>query len=214
MRICRSTSSTGSSNGRAGGVGVQGRGGRTSGGMIALLHPLRGPSRLLARDHPERGADRHADAGGVSLAEHVAGHHLARGEEIGAGAAAEMHRGALVDLEAEVRERDARPQRVAGEGRRVDRSRPVRLRGRQALRSAVVERRVIERAGPARGVVGIERAHERFLGRGRARGRAPAAVAAVVPGNTGGMKRPIALASMIEWAIWPGCSATSRPQIA
>jgi len=35
-----------------------------------------------------------------------------------------------------------------------------------------------------------------------------------VPGKTGGMKRPTALASMIEYATWPGCCATRRPQMA
>ncbi len=60
-----------------------------------------------------------------------------------------MHRRALVDLEPEVRERDARSQRIACERRRIDRSRPVRLRGRQALGPTVVERGVIERPRPA-----------------------------------------------------------------
>ncbi|CFT87195.1 Uncharacterised protein [Bordetella pertussis] len=39
-------------------------------------------------------------------------------------------------------------------------------------------------------------------------------LSACVPGNTGGMKRPIDLRSMMDQAIWPGCWATSRPHMA
>src|SRR5512144_2996019 len=143
MRICRSTSSTGSCNGTVGVAPLMFGATESGDDTAGLPHALRGLGRLLARNHPERGADRHADARGVSLAEYVSGHHLTRRVEIGTGTAAEIHRCALVDLEPEVRERDAGPQRIAGERWRIDRSRPVRFRGRQALGSTVVERGVI-----------------------------------------------------------------------
>ena len=36
---------------------------------------------------------------------------------------------------------------------------------------------------------------------------------AAIGGNTEGMNFPTALASTIEYAIWPGCLATRLPQI-
>jgi hypothetical protein len=45
-------------------------------------------------DAAEHGADGHAHARGVALPEHVAGHHLARGEQVGARLPAEVHRAA------------------------------------------------------------------------------------------------------------------------
>src|SRR5262245_5552618 len=73
-----------------------------------------------AGDAAERGADAHADTGGVSLAQHVAGHHLAGDEEVVAGPAAKAHGRRLVDLQAEVREGDPGLQRIAVERWRVD----------------------------------------------------------------------------------------------
>ena len=52
------------------------------------------------------------------------------------------------------------PQRVGVEGRRVDGARPVRLGGRDALRAAVVEDRVVEGAG-AHGGVELRRSSSR-----------------------------------------------------
>ena len=100
---------------------------------------------LRAGDAAERGADAHADAGRVALAEHVAGHHFAGHEQVGAGRAAEVHRRASRrPSRPEVGEGDARPQRVAVERRRVDRPRPVRLGRREAFGAAVVEHGVVE----------------------------------------------------------------------
>ena len=69
---------------------------------------------------------------------------------------------------------------------------------REAVGLAVVQHGVIERAGAAGGVVCIERLHEASIRRAQVRARAPRSVSAFVPGNTGGMKRPTAFASMME----------------
>src|ERR1043165_527555 len=77
----------------------------SSGCMFELLACSQG--RLHAGDAAECRADRHADACGVALAEHVAGHHLAGDKKVRAGAAAEVHGGFVVHLQAEVGEGDA-----------------------------------------------------------------------------------------------------------
>src|SRR6476469_810231 len=88
---------------------------------------------LLSGDAPVRGADGHADAREIPLAEDVAGHDLARGEYVARGpAGGHQHARAIVDRHAEVGEGDARPQRITVEGRRVDGARPVRLRRGEA----------------------------------------------------------------------------------
>src|SRR6478735_216504 len=58
-----------------------------------VLFLTRDCRRAAAGDAPERGADRHADAGRVALAEDVSGHHLAGREEVVARHAGEMDRG-------------------------------------------------------------------------------------------------------------------------
>src|SRR5512141_2191085 len=84
--------------------------------------------RLLAGDAPEYGADGHAEAGKIALAQNVAGHdfpgckHVLRQRT-----AFHPNIRALVHLDAEVGERDARPQRIAVIRRRIDRPGPVRL---------------------------------------------------------------------------------------
>src|SRR5512147_2699382 len=55
-----------------------------------------------AGNAPERGADAHAHAGGVALAEHVAGHHLAGDEQVVAALSTEAHGSGLVGLQPEV----------------------------------------------------------------------------------------------------------------
>src|SRR4030095_14233293 len=55
--------------------------------MVMLLEGRAG--RVGAGDAAGRSAYAHADTGGVALAEHVAGHHFAGGEQVGAGAAAQ-----------------------------------------------------------------------------------------------------------------------------
>jgi len=75
-----------------------------------------------------------------------------------------MHRRALVDLQPEIRERDARSQRVSVERRLVDRLGPVRFRRLNAFGVTVVENRMIELTDPARGVVRLDRSDEsRFI---------------------------------------------------
>src|SRR6185437_12659876 len=95
---------------------------------------------LLARDAPERGADRHADPGEIALAEDVAGHDLARGPDVlGEPAVLHAHAGLVVDADAEVGEGDAGAQRPRVVRRRVDAARPMGLRRRDSLRAAIVE---------------------------------------------------------------------------
>src|SRR6266702_6215408 len=77
--------------------------------FLRFLGRLRG---LSSCDPSERRADRHADAGRITLAQHIAGHHLARDIEIRARLAAEVHGRLLVHLQPEVSERDARAKRV------------------------------------------------------------------------------------------------------
>src|SRR5258707_9087044 len=76
--------------------------------FLQFLSRLRG---LGSRDPSERRADRHADAGGITLAQYVAGHHFACHVEIGARLAAEMHGRVLVHLQPEIGERDAGSKR-------------------------------------------------------------------------------------------------------
>src|SRR4051794_17406286 len=96
--------------------------------------------RLFTRDLSEDRANRHADTSDVALPEHVAGHDLAGGEDVlRRFSPGHQYACALVHLQTEISERDARTQRVAPERRRVDRLRPVRLVQRQPLRPAVVQ---------------------------------------------------------------------------
>ena len=76
---------------------------------LSCLHSGRFPSRHPAED----AADGHADAGGIALAEHVAGHDLAGGEHVGRGLAVlHQHAGLLVHAGAEIGEGDAGPHRI------------------------------------------------------------------------------------------------------
>src|SRR5438270_3451619 len=70
------------------------------------------PRGLLARDAPEGRADRHADAREVALAQHVARHDLAGGEEVfRRGAVRELHARRTVHRDAEVGERNSGTKR-------------------------------------------------------------------------------------------------------
>src|SRR5258706_882376 len=83
---------------------------------------------LLSGDASESGADRHADTGEIALAEDVAGHDFAGGENV-VRRLVVVHDdlGALVDSDAEVGEGNARPQRIGEKRWRVEGSRPVGL---------------------------------------------------------------------------------------
>src|SRR5206468_12894034 len=86
---------------------------RASSSSCCICRPfLCGSGRLGACDPAEGGADAHADAGGVSLSQHVAGHHFARDEEVVAGLAVEVDLRLVVGLEAQVGEGDPGPQGV------------------------------------------------------------------------------------------------------
>lgn len=114
---------------------------------------LRRPGGLLAGDAAEGGADRHPDAGGVALAQHVAGHHFPGDEQITAGLTGEMDGGGVVDVEPEVGEGDPRTQGVAVVRRRIDGARPVGFRRREARGRAVIQAGVIELARRAGGII-------------------------------------------------------------
>src|SRR5690242_18289150 len=102
------------------------------------------PRSLLARDAPEGRADRHADAREIALAQHVARHDLARGEDVGRWpAVVHAHARLLVHAHAEIGEGDSRPQRPGEIRRRVDRAGPVRLRRIDVRGRAIVEHRVV-----------------------------------------------------------------------
>ena len=191
------------------------RGGRRRWPQARTSAPSRAAcAALRAGDAPEGGADAHADPGGVALAQHVARHHLAGDEQVRARHAAEAHRRGLVDLQAQVGERHPGPQR---DSRRTAAYRAAGPSGSSAASSLRSRSRPAPcgRTFPA----GTPRCRSRACAGSaprRARAHAPARsrLSAVVPGKTGGMKRPTALASMIDHAICPGCCATRRPQIA
>src|SRR5205807_9459332 len=83
---------------------------------------------LLSRDAAERGADRHADSRDVALAQHVARHDLAGGEDVGRRAIVlPEHLRPLVHCDAEAGEGDTRPQRIRKEWRCTERPRPMTL---------------------------------------------------------------------------------------
>ena len=117
-----------------------------------LLHSIaRGsqPPRPGSGDAAEGCPDGHAHSGGIALAQHIASHHLAGNEQVVAGAPAKAHGGGLVNLQAQVGEGDAGPQRIAEEGRGIDGSRPMCLGRLHALGAAVVQRGMVESARPA-----------------------------------------------------------------
>ena len=67
---------------------------------------------LLAGNAAERRTNRHAYAGGIAFAQHVAGHHFASNEQVTAGFARKMDGGAFIDVQSEVGESDPRAQGV------------------------------------------------------------------------------------------------------
>src|SRR3954470_15665021 len=95
----------------------------------SLMSSSAGTGRCLpACDPPEDGTDGEPETGQVAAPEDVAGHHLARCEDVrGAGALAEEDAGLLVYRHAHIGKGDAGPQRVAVERRLRDRDRPVAL---------------------------------------------------------------------------------------
>src|SRR5581483_3545798 len=133
--------------------------GRTVRVANSVATMLGGP---LAGDAAEHGADGHADAGKIALAEHVAGHDLAGREHV-AGALAVLHQHArlFIHARAEIGEGDAGTQRIAVIRRRIELARPMRFRDGKARGRAVVEHGVVERAGAHRGVELLDRPGQR-----------------------------------------------------
>src|SRR5207302_3234023 len=94
---------------------------------------------LLSRDAAERGADRHADSRDVALAEDVACHDLASGEDVSRRAIIlPEHLRPLVHRNAEVSEGDTRPQRIRKEWRCIERPGPMALGRRQSRWGSIV----------------------------------------------------------------------------
>ena len=100
----------------------------------------------------ECNANGHAYAGGVSLAQYIAGHHFSGHEQVGARLAVEMHGGGVVGCKAQVGERDTRFQRVGIKRGFDQRPGPMGLGRCQPLGVTVVQRGVVESAD-ATGVV-------------------------------------------------------------
>src|SRR6185437_3280006 len=94
--------------------------------------------RLPARDTAEDRPDGHAETRQIALAQDVARHDLAAGEQIAARPAV-LHQDArlLVHLHAEIGEGDAGPERPGVKGRLVEPLRPVRLLRLEAARAAI-----------------------------------------------------------------------------
>src|ERR1700687_51909 len=107
--------------------------------------------RLFPGHATEGGADRHADAGDVSLTEDVARHDLAGGKDVGRRLGVlKDYSGVLLDPYSEVGKGDARAQGIGVERGRVERARPARLAGNEALGAAIVETGVGESPGANR----------------------------------------------------------------
>src|SRR3569832_2338498 len=101
--------------------------------------------RSLPREAAEHGADGHADAGEITLAQYVAGHAAAGGKHVARRLPAFEHDARLlVHLDAEIGEGDAGPQRFGVVWWFVDALRPVRFRDGEAGGRAVVEHGVVE----------------------------------------------------------------------
>src|SRR5260370_31213358 len=99
-------------------------------GFLRLLSGARGLGSCYAS---ECRADRHADARRISLAQHVARHHLSRDVKIRARLTAAMHGRLLVHLQPKLGKGHAGPKPVGGEGRFTDGWRPGHLAGRKDL---------------------------------------------------------------------------------
>src|ERR1700676_2756656 len=83
--------------------------------------------RLSSGDPTENGADSHTYAGDIAFAEDVAGHNFAGGKQIGRRPVVLHHDPRiLIYFQAQIREGNAGTQRVADEGRHIDRPRPMR----------------------------------------------------------------------------------------
>src|SRR5262245_5507911 len=95
---------------------------------------------LLPRDAAEHSADRHAEAGEIAVRENVARHHLARRVNI-LRRMPVRHQDAsrFIDLEAQVRERDARTERICPVRWGVESLCPVRLVRAEPFGAATVE---------------------------------------------------------------------------
>src|SRR5256885_11853319 len=100
---------------------------------------------LLSRDAAERGADRHANSRDIALAEDVAGHDLAGGEDVSRrGIALPEHLRPLVHRNAAAGEGVIRSQRIRNERCWIDRRRPMALGRRQSRCAAIFANVVIE----------------------------------------------------------------------
>src|SRR5207237_2738826 len=104
-----------------------------------------GTRSLPSGDASKHRADRHSEAGKVALAENVAGHDLARGENVRVRSQA-LHLGSLVYFHSEVRKCNSRPQRIAIERWPLNGLRPVRFWRVNTFCAAVIQSLVIETA--------------------------------------------------------------------
>src|SRR5690606_10104315 len=111
-----------------------------------LVFSLRGRSGAIACNPAKHRTDRHTYTRRVTLAQNIAGHHLACHEQVLAGCAVEMDNRMCIHLQTQIREGDAWTQRVGEEWRLVQRKRPVSLVDAQTLRVAVIQLGVIETA--------------------------------------------------------------------
>src|SRR5262245_64471627 len=109
---------------------------------------VRMPGCLHAGEPANDRADRHAHTRDISLAQDVARHDFTGGVDVAARLTTRHDDArAIVYLQPQIREGDARPEWIAPERWSVDPLCPVRLFGHEALRVAVVQDRVVERPG-------------------------------------------------------------------
>ena len=152
--------------------------------MRLLTCCLRG---FFTCDATKRGADGHADTGGIALAQYVASHHLTGNEQVTAGGACEVNRSVFIHFQSQVGKGDPRSQGITVVRGRINRPRPVRFRWRQALRRAVIQLRVIKLTRLTGLIVVLH-------GMGKRSGSSPnwrassLSVLACAPGKTGGIK--------------------------
>lgn len=109
--------------------------------MRLLACCLRG---FFTCDATKRGANGHADPGGIALAQYVASHHFTGNEKVTAGRACEMDRSVFIHFQSEIGKGDPWSQGITVVGGGINRPCPVSFRWRQALRRAVVQLSVIK----------------------------------------------------------------------
>src|SRR5215471_475915 len=106
-----------------------------------------GTRGFLSGDTSEYRADRHAEPRQIAFAENVAGHDFPRSEYVRARfrfLIRPLNLSPVIHLDAEIRKRDSRPQRVSVKRRSIDALGPMGFRWLNALSAAIIQCLVIK----------------------------------------------------------------------